>query len=184
RVIPWKARAVEGQYRPGPYMLSDGWLSASAGRYLNWWQSGHNLQPYTGRSAMLEACISAYSQTVPMCPGDHWRSLSNGGRERVTNSALSRIMRRPNDYQSISDFLLNLTRRLYERGETFALAVRNARAEIIELHLMREGSATVAEDGSIFYSLQGNEIIEQRLDLSYPVPARDVLHMRLHTPRH
>ena len=184
RVIPWKARAVEGQYRPGPYMLSGGWLSASAGRYLNWWQSGHNLQPYTGRSAMLEACISAYSQTVPMCPGDHWRSLSNGGRERVTNSALSRIMRRPNDYQSISDFLLNLTRRLYERGETFALAVRNARAEIIELHLMREGSATVAEDGSIFYSLQGNEIIEQRLDLSYPVPARDVLHIRLHTPRH
>ena len=184
RVIPWKARAVEGQYRPGPYMLSGGWLSASAGRYINWWQSGHNLQPYTGRSAMLEACISAYSQTVPMCPGDHWRSLSNGGRERVTNSALSRIMRRPNDYQSISDFLLNLTRRLYERGETFALAVRNARAEIIELHLMREGSATVAEDGSIFYSLQGNEIIEQRLDLSYPVPARDVLHIRLHTPRH
>jgi HK97 family phage portal protein len=142
------------------------------------------VQPYGGRSAMLEACISAYSQTVPMCPGDHWRSLSNGGRERVTNSALSRIMRRPNDYQSISDFLLNLTRRLYERGETFALAVRNARAEIIELHLMREGSATVAEDGSIFYSLQGNEIIEQRLDLSYPVPARDVLHIRLHTPRH
>jgi HK97 family phage portal protein len=181
RMLPW-GRAAEGQYRPGPYFLSHGWLPA--GSSWNYWQNGQNVQPYGGRSAMLEACISAYSQTVPMCPGDHWRSLSNGGRERVTNSALSRIMRRPNDYQSISDFLLNLTRRLYERGETFALAVRNARAEIIELHLMREGSATVAEDGSIFYSLQGNEIIEQRLDLSYPVPARDVLHIRLHTPRH
>jgi HK97 family phage portal protein len=183
RMLPW-GRAAEGQYRPGPYMLSDGWLSASVGRYWNYWQSGHNLQPYGSQSAMLEACVSAYSQTVPMCPGDHWRALDNGGRERVTNSALSRIMRRPNDYQSISDFLLNLTRRLYERGETFALAVRNNRAEIIELHLMREGVPQIAEDGSIFYSLHGNQVVEQRLDITYPVPARDVLHVRLHTPRH
>jgi HK97 family phage portal protein len=188
RVLPWGRRAAEGQYRPGPYLLTEGveqgWLSASAGRYWNWWQSGYSLQPYGAQSAMLEACVSAYSQTVPMCPGDHWRALDNGGRERVTNSALSRIMRRPNDYQSISDFLLNLTRRLYERGEVFAVAVRNNRAEIIELHLMRNGVPQIAEDGSIFYSINGNEVIQQRLDLSYPVPARDVLHVRLHTPTH
>src|SRR6185369_12891131 len=177
-------RAVEGQYRPGPYMLSGGWLSQSAGRYLNWWQSGHNLQPYGSRSAMLEACISAYAQTVPMCSGDHWRRLDNGGRERVTNSALSRIMRHPNDYQSISDFLLNLTRRLYEHGNAYAVAVRNSRFEIAELHLMRTGEAMVAEDGSISYCLSGNEIIDRRLDLSPSVPGRDVLHVRLHTPRH
>src|SRR6188472_690798 len=173
---------TEGSFRSGPYMLSGGWLPA--GSAWNFWQSGQNVQPYGQRSAMLEACISAYAQTVPMCAGDHWRQLANGGRERVTNSALSRIMRHPNDYESISSFMLNLVRRLYERGETFALAVRNARAEITELHLMRNGAAQIAEDGSIFYSLSGNEIIEQRLDLSYPVPARDVLHVRLHTPRH
>jgi HK97 family phage portal protein len=189
RVLPWGKRAAEGQYRPGPYFLpggSDpgGWLSASAGRYWNWWQTGYRLQPYGNRSAMVEACVSAYSQTVPMCPGDHWRKLANGGRERVVNSALTRIMRRPNDYQTISDFLLNLTRRLYERGEAFALAVRNNRAEITELHLLREGRAMIAEDGSIFYSLYGNEVIAQRLDISGPIPARDVLHVRLHTPRH
>ncbi|HXI66326.1 MAG TPA: phage portal protein [Steroidobacteraceae bacterium] len=181
RMLPW-GRAGEGQYRPGPYLLSHGWLPA--GSPWNYWQSGQNVQPYGERSAMLEACVSAYSQTVPMCPGDHWRLLPNGGRERVTNSALARIMRRPNDYQSISDFLLNLTRRLYERGETFAFAVRNNRAEIGELHLMRDGTAQIAEDGSIFYSLSGNEIIERRIRFDVPIPARDVLHVRLHTPRH
>jgi HK97 family phage portal protein len=181
RMLPW-SRSAEGQYRPGPYLLSQGWLPA--GSPWNYWQSGQNVRPYGSRSAMLEACVSAYSQTVPMCPGDHWRQLSNGGRERVTNSALSRIMRRPNDYQSISDFLLNLTRRLYEHGNTYAVAVRNNRGEIIELHLMRDGGTQIAEDGSIFYSLSGNEVIERRLDLSYPVPARDVLHVKLHTPRH
>jgi HK97 family phage portal protein len=182
RAFGWGAPVPEGAYRPGPYMLSNGWLPA--GSPWNYWQLGQNVQPYGSRSAMLEACISAYSQTVPMCAGDHWRRLANGGRERVTNSALSRIMRRPNDYQSISDFLLNLTRRLYEQGNAYAVAVRNDRAEITELHLMRTGAADIAEDGSIFYSLSGNEIIERRLDLSRGVPSRDVLHVRLHTPRH
>ena len=163
-------------------MLTDGWLPA--GSPWNYWQTGANVQLYSARSAMLEACISAYAQTVPMCSGDHWRRLGDGGRERITNSALSRILRRPNDYQSISDFLLNLTRRLYEHGNAYAVAVRNDRAEIAELHLMRTGAAGIAEDGSIYYSLSGNEVIERRLNLTQGVPAREVLHVRLHTPRH
>lgn len=184
RVYRAFTRSGEGQYRPGPYAFSNGWLSASAGRVWNWWQNGHSLQPYGEGNAMVEACISAYAQTIAMCPGDHWRKLPNGGRERVASSALSRVIRRPNDYQSASDFLLNLTRALYSRGRGFALAIRNDRGEIAELHLMREGLPVLAVDGSIFYSLSGNEIVERRFDLSMPIPARDVLHVRLHTPRH
>ena len=180
----FKARASEGAYRPGPYLLSEGWLSATAGRFWNWWQMGHGLNPYGASSAMVEACLSAYSQTVAMCPGNHWRSTADGGRERVVNSAASRILRKPNDYQSISDVLMNLTRRLYEHGEAFAVAIRNNRGEVTELHLMKFGYPYVAEDGSIFYSLSGNEIAERRFDFQTPIPARDVLHVRLHTPRH
>lgn len=165
-------------------MLNDGWLSAKAGRFLNFWQMGYNVQPYGEGSAMVEACVSAYAQTSAMCPGDHWEKLENGGRKRITTSALSRILRRPNDYQSISDFLMNLTRRVYSRGEGFAVAIRNDRQEIAALHLMRDGQPVVGEDGSIFYYLSGNEIVDQRFDLSAPIPARDVLHVRLHTPRH
>lgn len=185
RIFGLKERAAEGAYRPGPYLLSDGWLGASAGRLINWWQAGYSLQPYGERSAMVEACVSAYAQTAAMCPGDHWRKLPNGGRERVSTSALSRIMKRPNDYQSISDFMLNLTRRLYSSGEAFALAVRNDRFEIAELHLMQYGQPYIGDDGSVFYHLSGNEIVERRFsDLGIPRPARDVLHVRLHTPRH
>ncbi len=179
-----KLRSAEGQYRPGPYLLGDGWLSATAGRFSNWWQLGNSLQPYGSSNAMVEACVSAYSQTVAMCPGDHWMANAEGGRDCVKTSALYRIIRKPNDYQSMSDLLLNLTRRLYDKGEAFGLAVRNDRNEIAELHWMRDGYPYVAEDDSIFYSLHGNEVIEKRFDLSAPIPARDVLHVRLHTPRH
>lgn len=184
QLLPWRRKSAEGQYRPGPYWVDGGWLSAKAGRFMNWWQLGYSPQPYGEAGAMVEACVSAYAQTVAMCPGDHWTSTGDGGRERVTTSALSRIIRKPNDYQSMSDLLLNLTRRLYTKGEAFALAARNDRSEIAELHWMREGWPLVAEDGSIFYWLRGNEIVDRRFDLAAPVPARDVLHVRLHTPRH
>jgi HK97 family phage portal protein len=82
-----------------------------------------------------------------------------------------------------------MTRSLYLTGNAYALALRNDRFEISELHLMnsRQSSALVAEDGEIFYALGGNEIIDTRRssrDTLAGVPARDVLHVRLHTPRH
>lgn len=186
-LAPFKAKAVEGEYRDGPYTLpvSGGWLPDKTP--WNFWQLGQDVRPLGTHSAMVEACISAYAQTVAMCPGDHWRLKADGGRERVINSALARLLRKPNEYQSISDLMLNMTRGLYASGSSFALAVRNNRFEISELHLMdaRRSYAAVAEDGSVFYHLAGNEIIERRFGAeSLTVPARDVLHVRLHTPRH
>lgn len=185
-LAPFRQKAAEGALREGPYSLpvSGGWLPA--GSPWNFWQTGQNVRPYMGSSAIVEACVSAYSQTAAMCPGDHWRRLPDGGRERVTNSALSRIMRRPNSYQSMSDFMLNAVRWLYAEGNAYALALRNDRYEISEMHLMasRDCSAVVAEDGEVFYQLGGNEIVERRFGRLPYVPARDVLHVRLQTPRH
>src|SRR5436190_16993970 len=119
----------EGEYRPGPYNLpiTGGWLSADVGSSINWWQLGYDPVNPAACSAIVEACVSAYSQTVAMCPGDHWRLNSKGGRDRITTSSLSRLLRHPNTYQSISDFMLNLTRSLYVDGNGYALALRNAR---------------------------------------------------------
>ena len=180
----------EGDYRPGPYYLpvTGGWLPADVGSYMNWWQLGYNPISNTGRSAMVEACVSAYSQTVAMCPGTHWLATKKGGRERVTTSSLSRVLKSPNDYQTASDFMLNLVRWLYLDGNGYALALRNSRYEIDELHLLDSNLSypMVAQTGDIFYNLCGYDVIEKRLQFlgyEYPikVPARDVLHVRFHT---
>jgi HK97 family phage portal protein len=144
------------------------------------------MDPYSGgNGAMVEACIAAYAQTTAMCPGDHWRLNDDGGRERVTNSALSRILRAPNSYQSPSDFMLNLTRSLYMEGNAYALALRNDRYEIDELHLMDPNLSRphVATTGDIFYSLAGNDVVERVINQELMVPQRDVLHVRLHVVR-
>lgn len=163
------------------------WLPVSGG-FLppdspwNYWQSGHNPLPLD-QSTIVAACVAAYAQTVAMCPGTHWRTLPNNGRVRVANSALSRILKRPNSYQSISDFFLNLTDHLYTNGNAYALALRNNRFEVQELHLMnpRMSRPAVAPSGEIFYGLGGNLVIDELIDkeLLTAVPARDVLHIKL-----
>jgi HK97 family phage portal protein len=178
----------EGSYYPGPYLVDGGWLPA--GTPWNYWQLGQDVMPYTN-SAMVEACVSAYAQTVAMCPGNHLMKNERGGMDRVTNSALSRILRQPNPYQNISEFLLNGVSSLYIEGNAYAVAFRNQRNEISELHWMdpRHCHASVApvsrDDGwgGIFYSLSGNPIVEAQIprELLRFVPARDVLHLKLRT---
>jgi HK97 family phage portal protein len=175
----------EGEVNPGPYYLpvTGGWLPA--GSPWNWWQEGTVPQTGLDSSAMVEACLSAYAQTVAMCPGDHWRLNKKNGRDRVTNSALARILRYPNSYQSPSDFMLNLTRSLYSEGNAYALALRNDRFEIDELHLMdpRQSHPQIAVTGDVFYYLGGNSVIDRQVKEQLLVPQRDVLHVRLNATR-
>jgi HK97 family phage portal protein len=187
RVLRPLVKAAEGQYRPGPYAMpvSGGFLSAEAGSYQNWWQMGYDIEGGSSRCAIVEACVSAYAQTVAMCPGDHWRLDKKGGRERVKNSALSRVLRHPNAYQSVSDFLLNLVRSLYLDGNAYALALRNDRYEVTELHLMnpRSSAPQLASTGDVFYQLGGNDVVARQIEGPLLVPQRDVLHVRLHVDR-
>jgi HK97 family phage portal protein len=184
-------RAAEGAYRPGPYYLpvTGGWLSADVGQYWNWWQKGYLPEGSSGASAIVEACVSAYAQTIAMCPGDHWKQNDKGGRDRIDTSALSRILRKPNAYQSISDFLLMAVRWLYLEGNAYALALRNSRNEVSELHLfnsrmcrpqvIRDPNGPDFGPVEIFYRLSGNQALNPMLGQQLIVPARDVLHLRL-----
>jgi HK97 family phage portal protein len=183
--------ALASVFRPrAKQQIGNGYLLPLGGGIIptdwptNFWQMGYNPLP-AGGGAVVYACVAAYAQTTAMCPGTHWRSTGDGGRERVATSALSRILKRPNNYQSISDFLLNLTGALYDTGNAYALALRNNRYEVAELHLMdsRISAPRIATNGEIFYNLSGNPIIDNSIphDALTAVPARDVLHIRLDT---
>lgn len=183
RVLRPLFKAVEGHPRSGPFHLpvTGGWLPD--GIPMNWWQTG--LSPSGGeRSAVVERCIALYAETAASLPGAHWQRNDRGGRTRVEASALSRILQRPNDYQSASDFMLNAVHDLYREGNCFALALRSHRFEVESLHLMnpRMSGPMVAETGDIFFRLGGNAVIDKLLgDTQLIVPQRDVLHVALHS---
>jgi HK97 family phage portal protein len=91
----------------------------------------------------------------------------------------------PNSYQESPSFLLNLIATALFEGEAFCLATRNDRGEVSSLNLLPPNTCSPMVDDetkSIFYSVGSSPLAEGGTD--YVVPARDVMHLRFHTPRH
>jgi HK97 family phage portal protein len=107
----------------------------------------------------------------------------------VESSALSRVLHRPNAYETASSFMLNAVHSLYREGNCFALALRNSRFEVDSLHLMnpRQSSPLVVRneddgDAEVFYRLGGNAVVDHMFgDGQLLVPQRDVWHVKLHS---
>ena len=185
--------AGEGNYHPGPYTVSGGILPAAWGQYLNYWQM--DLDPLQApASSIVEACVWAYVRAIAQLPGYHRAELENGGTETITTSALARLLRAPNGYQTPSDFLVHLIRSLLYSGNSYWIAQRNERAEVAALHWTDPRACRVREIGvpgqafrEVFYEIGANPLFDVDGILgrgSLIVPARDVFHVKLATPRH
>lgn len=154
---------------------------------INYWQCGHRPTQWV-ENAAVEACVSAYSQTVAMCPGEHWKRLDNGGRQRITNSALARIFEKPNPYQTRSDLFLNVVRALYLTGNSYCLAEFGERGEVTALHPLPPHSVVpyvMPDTHEVFYGVAPTDLspMDERFefDAGRTVPARYVWHLKLHT---
>jgi HK97 family phage portal protein len=160
----------------GPIMpLADGAIPPSYP--ANWWQRALPTGG-GGESATVNACVNAYAQTIAQLPGGHFRENDKGKPDRIKTSALSRILRSPNDYQTRSDFMTNAVSDIMFSGNAYAFASRNDRQEVAALHLMpAKGTMPYVEpeSGAIFYGLGTNPMLGQ---IDYLVPQRDVLHLR------
>lgn len=175
----------------GAYYTSEGWIPNSWP--WNYWQQGRDPIP-AGECAAVEAAVSAYAQTVAMCPPTHWRTQTNGGRKALTDTPLARALRRPNDYQTRSDFLNNQVRALYFRGNCYALAPRT-NGQIAELHPLHPDTCKPyvdPESGDVYYSVAPYDVtprqdgvpVDWPLDMARMVPERYVWHVRINTPKH
>ncbi|MFN2200105.1 MAG: phage portal protein [Caldilineaceae bacterium] len=173
---------VEGSWR-GPFTF----IGELGGRYeLTPWEDGwqRNLSPWLQRTCgAVYACKNVQAQAIATMPAYHQRKLENGGLETITTSPLSRILRNPNEYQTSSDFFLNLLFELLSYGNAYALVFRDGAERIESIHLVPSNStqAYITPEGAIFYGVGTNPILGE---LQALIPARDVLHLRLHTPRH
>lgn len=176
----WNSRP--GPATPGPAgRTEDGWIPFGWG--MNYGQLGYDPIP-GGWNSVAYSCIMLYARTISQLPGRHMRKLDNNGTEQVATSSLSRVLQRPNDYQTRLDFMRNMVVWLLAEGNSYAIALRNDRNEIVELHQTSSRSTRVlyAEDGAVFYSIGGNPILDYRLDPDWTnnkrfiVPQRDMLH--------
>lgn len=182
RILGRKEKAAVGGGWSLP--VSGGYLPESYGQFWNFWQMGKD--PVDGGDCpMVHACVDAYAQTAASLAVSHFRYDQNtAGKAVVRNSALSRVLHNPNEYQTRSDFMFNLVKNLMYTGNAYAVAYRNDRREVTSLHVVPSRSTQVyvdPETKAVFYAVGDNPLTG---DISAMVPSRDVLHVKLYTPRH
>jgi HK97 family phage portal protein len=129
------------------------------------------------------ASVMANARAVSQCKPLHKRKDASGRTEVVMTSAASRLFQRPNSYETWPQFILNCVAQMFFDGESFAIASRNARGEVIRLDRMDSRTCSpYVTDGELFSSVGQNPFVAEEID--YLVPARDVLHLRQYCPRH
>jgi HK97 family phage portal protein len=168
-------------------MPLDGYpFAAVAASPWQFWQRGlDRTHAHNPQVAAVGCAIDSITQAVSQLPCRYYRSKADGGKEIIAGSAANRTLRRPNHYQQYSEFWSMMIRELYTTGNAYAVATRNDRFEINSLHPLYSQQVDVTietESRGIFYRLKASNTTPFTEDVA--VPARDVLHLKLHTPMH
>ena len=149
------------------------------------WQRNLDITSSTARNVpAVYACVMTIARSMSQCYPQHIRETGDDIKQ-VKTSAAYRMLRNPNAYQSGPEFILNTIATALFEGEAFAIVTRNDRSEIDSMHLLPKGSCSPFIDDEtkeIFYSVGENPLAPGGVEMM--VPARDILHVKFHTPRH
>lgn len=185
RVKSWLGWGAEGSVR-GPFYGTGEWGTAFPIQPLeDGWNRNLDVDYDHARSvAIVYACCMLYSRAISQCAPQHLSVGSDGGDERQRDSAAARVLRYPNDYETWTQFVAQLTSSLMFDGETLALKVRDNRGTVIGLHKIPRNCWSIhvePDTKAIFYGINQADLFEEPDML---VPARDVVHIRMYCPRH
>jgi len=146
-----------------------------------WWQQ--DLQPRRGGlNDTVEACVSALSQTVAMCPVHQFEMADDGEAVRRTGSNAEQVLLRPNEYTSRSQFFNSIIRSMYFSGDGYAVATRNNNGAINALYVMDPRNMNPVldpESGELFYWASPNISNGYNPETDTIYMSRDVLHIRI-----
>ena len=185
----WVQSALSRAYKlTVPKEQGKGWLNAQWRDLYkpNWFQLGMKepTQQVAMSSSAVYACVSIISQEVSRLDLHHFRINPDKSRDLQIQSAASRVFRDPNWYQTPSDFLLFMMQSLLLSGNAYAVVIRDGTGAVSELHPQFPDHVNVQRvQGSTdyFYMLGSNNGPYDIANLQEytPVPARDMLHIRL-----
>lgn len=196
---PWTSR-------PGPMVPAgggsglDGVSFTASGMIPNWWPWNHGQAGFDpipgGMNSVVYACIMLYARTIAQLPGHHMKQLANNGTEELTGTPLANILRKPNTYQTRSDFMYNMVVALLDNGNAYALALRDRDFNITSVHQLKSRNTRplLTQDGEVFYSVGTNQVLDalpewwadpmRQIEGRFFVPERDMMHWRAWCPLH
>lgn len=153
---------------------------------IDWYQRGYSPPVPVGSGPVVEACVSAYATSIAQLPAQVIRTLPDGTKQRIMTGRVADVLRTPNDYQTTSDVLLNLTYGLLLNGNSYIVGLGDTSRTPDSVHLLDPRitrAERVAETGDVFYSTSGAffDMLDADNERAL-IPSRFVAHFRLHTP--
>ena len=129
------------------------------------------------------ASVMANARAVSQCPPQHLRKNADGKTEIVEGSPAANVFRQPNPYETFSQFILNMIAMQGFDGNAYALVTRDDVGRVLRMDRLDTGTCQpYIDDGELYYSVGSNPFLLE--ETQYLVPAREVLHLRILTPRH
>ena len=175
---------AEGSHR-GPFFgqgESGGWHELSP--IEDGYQRDLTLPSGNGRQIPAAyASVMANARAVSQCPQQHLRKAADGKTEIVESSPAANVFRRPNPYETFAQFILNMIAQQGFDGNAYALVTRDDVGRVLRLDRLDTGTCQpMVDDGELFYSVGSNPFVAD--GVQYVVPQREILHLRVLTPRH
>ena len=141
--LAWLTRIFSGETKgSGPYYRwrsDDNWFAP------NWFQLGSN-KP-SNRIAMASSavysCVSVLAQETSRLDIHHYQLNPDKSRDMITGSAAATVLRKPNFYQSKSDWMLYNMMSLLLDGNSYNYVERDRRGAISALHPIHPSSVVV-----------------------------------------
>ena len=158
-----------------------GWLPMTVREpYMGAWQQNVELSVDTALSnPTVFRCVSLIAGDISKTPLRLVALDDDGIWTETSSPAFSPVLRKPNRYQTIGQFLEQwmFSKLLY--GNTYVLKERDDRGVVVALYVLDPKGVTplVAPDGSVFYQLKKAELAGLT-EGELAVPAREIIHDR------
>lgn len=142
-------------------------------RNIEWCADGVVSQP------TVWACITLKADDTSKLPVKLMRRGDNGIPQEQQSNAFSPVLRTPNRYQSMIQFLKQWSISLDFRGNTYVLKERDARGIVVALYVLDPGRVQplISDDGSIYYQLQPDNLTGSEEAIT--VPQSEIIHDRI-----
>lgn len=145
----------------------------------------------TATSAPVEAAISLIAGDLASLEPKLVQENEDGTYTTIKNSPISRVLRKPNEYQTRTDLIQLIVRDTLLYGNAYAWADLDSRGQIRAIYPLRPRQTTpyIASDGSVYYSIAVTELevgerVNQNMQDRVMVPASQIFHHRIFTANH
>jgi HK97 family phage portal protein len=158
------------------------WFSVIREPYMGAWQQ--NLEAVSAKAATANPTVYSCTTLIMQSMGKmrlRLVELTNQGTWVETSSAaFSPVLRRPNRYQLIHEFIEYWIASKVQWGNTYVLKQRDQRGVVVALSVLDPSGVTVlvAPDGAVYYELKPSDLAGVPQE-GVAVPASEIIHDKL-----